>query len=96
MLDWNIETKHGQFQSGTLEGGINYMIKYYAENKEDVDEIISIEAYQDGEIVQQLSESEINKVHGRIEREIRQWKKEVEAEYEHQQQIIHEFRRQLI
>lgn len=96
MLDWNVETKHNCFQGSILEGIIKSMIQFYAEDNQDPEEILSIEAYQDGEIIQQLSETEINSIYGRIEREVRNWKRESEFEYQGRQQIRSEYRANLI
>jgi len=96
MLDWTIETKHGCFEGGSLEETIKSMIEHYAENNEDPEIITDIYAHDSGEILQQVSQEEINRIQIKIERQVTKWKEEADSEAEGFREIRSEYRANLI
>lgn len=68
-LVWNIETKKGCFQGGCSNRLIEAMANFYAEKGQTPENILSIEAYQDGEVLHQLSKTEIEDIQQKIELE---------------------------
>lgn len=65
-LDWNIETKKGCFQGTALDQVIKNMIEFYAVNDCCPQTITEIYACENGEVVQQIPQSEIDVIENRI------------------------------
>lgn len=87
MADWIIETDRNCFSASSLEEVINDTINFYYENDKNVENIDSISCEENGEIYQQLPQSEIRQIQNRIEEEVNEWKKEAE-EYREELRLL--------